>query len=129
MTENEVEKSGILKTLGYFFDGFDRRDGELVRKAFHPNAFLYNSAQEAAQGIPIAVFCDEFLPYVKNDPNHQWNKEKCEKEVVMLDITEDAAVCKVEWRYSFLVMTDYYTLVRIEDDWFITNKVWNNKML
>ena len=45
----------------------------------------------------------------------------------MLDITDDVAVAKVEWRFSFLTMTDYYTLLRLNDTWYITNKVWNDK--
>ncbi len=120
------DKDGIMQTLQCFFAGFDAKDGAVVKQAFHPQAFLFNaSEEEAAQGIPIHMFCDNFLPFIKANPQHPWNQETCEKEVLMIDITEDAAIAKVEWRYSFLVMTDYYTLMRQGDKWLITCKVWH----
>lgn len=129
MGKLELEQKAITDTLQCFFDGFDNRDGSLVKQAFHPQAFTFNTSKEASQGIPINMFCDSFLPFVKQHPEHPWNKEVCEKEVLMIDITEDVAIAKVEWRYSFLTMTDYYTLILIDGKWLITSKVWHDKEL
>ena len=126
----DKDKDGIMQTLQCFFSGFDAKDGAVVKQAFHPQAFLFNASEkEAAQGIPIQIFCDNFLPFIKANPEHPWNSETCEKEVLMIDSTGDAAVAKVAWRFSFLVMTDYYTLMRLDGKWLITGKVWHYEEL
>ncbi len=121
----EQEKRDIEQTIQLFFDGFDNLDGDLVKKAFHSNAFLFDTTEEGSQGIPITAFCNNFLPFIKNHPEHPWNKEKCKKAMTILDITNDVAVVKAEWIFSDLTMTDYYTLIRLNSVWYITNKVWN----
>ncbi len=122
-----MEKNNIMQTLQKFFNGFDNLDGEMVKEAFHSNAFFYDTTEEGAKGVPIETICNNFLPFIKNHPEHIFNKEKCKKEVVLLDITGDAAVAKVEWRFSKLTMTDYYTLLKINGTWYIMNKVWHTK--
>lgn len=124
MTCNELEREKIKELLQRFFDGFDNLDGEVIKKVFHPKAFLFDSSREGLEGFPIVAFCDMFLPMVKNDPNHLWNKEKSRKNVVLIDITGDAASAKVEWIFSNLKYTDYYTLLNIDDEWYIINKTW-----
>lgn len=63
----------------------------------------------------------------KNNPNYFFNKEKSNKEVLFIDITEDVACAKVKWDYQSLVFTDYYHLIKDKDRWVIVDKIWNTK--
>lgn len=43
----------------------------------------------------------------------------------MVDVTGDAAVARVELEYPGVSITDYFTLLKIDGEWRIMNKIFH----
>lgn len=49
------------------------------------------------------------------------------RRIVMVDVTGDAAVAKIELDHPDAVLTDYFSLLRVGGDWKIVNKIYNRR--
>jgi len=114
----ELMKNDIMIMLQKFFDGFDNRDYEVLKEVFHPNAYIYSTYFK--DGITFELWCTK---YILGDNN----PEGFDREVLLLDITGDTAIAKVEWRRASRTYTDYYTLFLRNGSWRITQKIFNLK--
>ena len=122
----EQEKKEVEKTIQMFFDGFDNFDAELINKAFYSakaEMFSVRESSEKVNKTPVNNWAKIF-ERVKSEPDNIWNKEKSKKNIVYIDITGRAAQAKVEYIFSAYKYTDYYNLLKIENQWFITNKTF-----
>jgi hypothetical protein len=123
-----LEKEAIKQTLQYFMDGFDKLDGSIVQKAFHPKAQLFCNINGRFLEQSIEEFCKN-LEHAKNYPDHPYNKEKCKKHVVYIDVFDNAASAKVEWIFSEFIYHDYYNMLKIDKQWYIMNKVFSKQIV
>lgn len=56
------------------------------------------------------------------------DEEKRRRRVVMTDVTGDVAVAKVELDFPDALLTDYFTLLKIGDEWKIVHKSFHRRM-
>jgi len=56
------------------------------------------------------------------------DEEKRKRRVVMTDVTGDVAVAKVELDFPDALLTDYFTLLKIGDEWKIVHKSFHRSM-
>ena len=125
----EQDKSEIEKTIQMFFDGFDDMNAELINEAFYNGKIEMFTIRESGKlnKTPVSNF-PKWFEQLKSQPDNIINKEKSKKNIIYIDITGYAANAKVEYIFSTYKWTEYYNLLKIEDRWYIMNKIFNTEI-
>ena len=88
-------------------EGFLTAHGDLYH-ANDPEAIRVNFPMDAMAGL-----------HVSRDTNITGH--------IGVDVTGDAAMAKVELDYPNAVLTDYFTLLKVDGKWMIMNKIFNTQ--
>ena len=110
------EEAAVREAVQYYIDGQAAGDGEIVARAFHPDAHLTHLREGAVRTIPIA----EYLSWFRGEPADDEGER--ERWIESVDITGDAAVAKVVLDYPGRVFTDYMSLLKVVGEWKIIHK-------
>lgn len=118
---SDVEKQAVTAAVERYFQGHATGDGELWRQAFHPEAKLFwvkggalqqKTAADFAAGAPGKPAADE---------------ARRVRRILSLDTAGDAAMVKVELVYPEVTFIDYLSLLKIDGQWRIVNKIFHRK--
>jgi len=112
----------ITQTVEHYFKGMYHSDIERLKKAFHPDAFLFGHLK----GNFMHVQAEAWFEMVKKRPAPAENGEKYDMRIVSIDITAEVASVKVADLYMGMRFTDYLTLLKIDDRWLIVNKAYHH---
>jgi protease I len=110
----------IQQTVQYYFDGHYRSDVEKLQKAFHPNSQVIGYFD----GSLTFESLDGFLKFVKATPAPSESGEEYDMKIVSIDVTGNEAVAKVADLYLGLRFTDYLSLLKVDGNWVIVNKMY-----
>ena len=110
----------IQQTIQLYFDGLYHSDVEKINQAFHSSSQVIGFFDGNFSVMTIEQFAD----FVKATPPPSENGEDYDMKIVSMDITGNEAVVKVEDLYLGLRFTDYLSLLKIENEWVIVNKVY-----
>ena len=113
----------IQQTIQHYFDGLYHSDVEKLGRAFHPRAQVMGFFNGNLSILSLGQFTD----FVKATPPPSENGEAYDMKIVSMDITGNEAVVKVEDLYLGLRFTDYLSLLRIDNNWVIVNKVYHHE--
>ena len=127
MADANHEKENVKRTVRCFFDGVDNLDADKIKEALHPLQRSFSMTANGLCGMPVLSW-DKFLQDVKNNPDHAFHK-KSKKKILSIDITGTAASAKAELAFSDAVYTDYYNLLKIDDQWYIMNTTYHTTKL
>jgi hypothetical protein len=127
MTDLQKEKKNVERTLRCFFDGLDKLDADMIKKALHPLQRSFSVTPNGLCGMPVLTW-DKFVQDVRNDPDNALNKGS-KKKILSIDITGNAASAKAELAFSDAVYTDYYNLLKFGDEWLIMNTTYHTRRL
>lgn len=108
----------IQKTLNLYIDGVGTSDSVKVSKSFHDTWQLkYLEDDQQLNIIKKAKYMERFntAPHAKSS---NWSGR-----IVFIDITNTAAIAKVEISTSKLLFTDYFNLMKTKDGWFLVDKI------
>lgn len=105
----------IEKTLNLYLDGQATGDSVKIAKSFH-NSWQLKYYRD--NKFNIVTKSQYIVGYKKHDKPANWSGS-----IVLIDITNDVAVAKVEISTSKLLFTDYFNLMKINQDWFIVDKI------
>ncbi|MEN8245562.1 MAG: nuclear transport factor 2 family protein [Thermodesulfobacteriota bacterium] len=117
-TANNIDQ--IQQTIQYYFDGLYHSDAKKIKKAFHPSS----QVSGFFDGNLSIMSLEQFIDFVKATPAPAENGEAYDMKIVSIDITGNEAVVKVEDLYLSLRFTDYLSLLKIDNNWLIVNKVY-----
>ena len=94
-------------------------DEQGLRAAFHPSASVIGYFQTAIEWISVDSYVGEVLG-AGLSPNHspRW-------KIDSVDVTNDAAIAKVEDEFGSLKFTNYLSLLRIAGEWKIVSKLYH----
>ncbi len=111
----------------YMHGAFNEQNTEAMRAGFHPIFKIHGLRDGELSTYPIAEWAGD-IEARKAKPG--WKQQTWEWRFPMIDITGDAAVVKVELfkvegGEKTHVYTDYLSLLRFEDGWKITDKVYH----
>ena len=122
MTQNSSDGDLIKQAVQHYSDGLLNSSGESLRKAFHPKA--------AVIGIQEGKFfyntIDEFVDHVGGTPSPTSTGEEASLEILSIDQTGEAATVKVACNLPGFKYTDYLSLLKVEGDWMIMNKIFRH---
>jgi hypothetical protein len=123
MTDDSLDLQRIRQTVQLYFDGMYHSDVAKLKKAFHPTAALMGYFSGNLTHIPL----EKWLEMVTARPSPAKNGEEYNMRLVSMDLTENVAMVKVRDLYLGLWFTDYLSLVKIEDQWLIVNKIFHHQ--
>ena len=116
-----TEKKKIEQTVKTYYDSMYFSDGDLVRKVFHQDAKItgYLSNKLLRQSV------EDFASFVENQkPSPKEKEDKIILEILSLDIGQTTAVAKVRDNYIGMIFIDTLSLIKIENNWQIYNKLF-----
>ena len=123
MSTKNTDLDKITQTVQYYFDGMYHSDIETLKKAFNPDAFLHGYFEGQLVHLPF----NEWLEMIANSPTPSKSGEAYEMRIVSVDITDNIALVKVFDLYLGKYFTDYLSLIKIEDNWVIMNKMFHHQ--
>jgi len=116
----QSDEEKIYKVLNDYIEGRNKGDLERLKRAFHPTAAL-KFVDSKSQDIGVWTIQD----YVKRQTPGQ--KLNCVGQIVNLQIYNDAAQATVLLTYPAIKFHDYMTLLKIQNEWLIVDKVFARK--
>ena len=116
-----TNKAAIEAMLADYFDAMHTQDMEKLDRVFHKDVVLY-SAQTGELNIrPYAIYREA----VVNRESPQSKGEARNEHILMIDeISNTAAIAKVQLEMFGGVMQDYLSLIHIDGRWQIISKIW-----
>ena len=108
----------VRAPLELYLRGQAEGDGDLMRRAFHPDARIVSLDGGAVASRSAEAFAALFTGGPAPDEADR------RRRVVSLDVTGEVAVAKLELDYPGAFLTDYMTLVRTSDGWRILHKAF-----
>ena len=114
MNQNEL----IKNTIQHYINGAKSGKGEDMKPAFHDDATIFGYIGDDLFYGPIQKLYDW------NDENGPASDISCEFKNI--DIVESiATVCLESKNWTGYNFTDFFTLLKVGDDWKIINKVFH----
>ena len=117
-----AEEATVRAAIEHYFRAHATGLGEHHRKVFHPEARLFfinegkftqRTSEEYIAGSPGKPAADE---------------AQRKRTIEMIDITGDAAVAKLVLDYPNAKLTDYMSLLKVDGEWRIVNKIFTREM-
>lgn len=107
--------------LGEYFDVMYTQDMVKFDRVFHTNVVLYSAQTGELNRRPYDVYREA----VVNRESPQSKGEERKDEILLIDeISDTAAMAKVQLQMFGGVMQDYLTLIHIDGRWQIISKIW-----
>ena len=115
-TEPKIDdRAGITSTIENYFEGWISSDTTLVSSAMHHSCHLKVVRDGKFAAYNKNAYLGFFTPgKVKSDS---------EGRIISIDITGNVASAKCELEIPKRIYTDYFNLIKIEDRWYISDKV------
>ncbi|QGK77196.1 nuclear transport factor 2 family protein [Flavobacterium sp. SLB02] len=119
---NKSEKRQIEEILMHYIEGTANAEPERLQKAFHPDFNLYSVAKDSLRIWKGQEYIGNFKDGKKSNRIGR---------ILFIDIENDAAIAKVEILLPEKQRnyTDYFLLLKYEDQWKIIHKSFSWKVL
>ena len=118
-TNASGEEAGVRKALGYYLEGHATGQGSAFAKAFHPEAKLFFNREGKFSQVTSA----DYIARAPGKPADDESRRK--RRIDFVDVSGDAAVAKLTLEYPDVTFTDYMSLVKVDGDWRIVNKIFH----
>ena len=113
---SDEDDEAIRATVQYYFDS-----GYEMRKAFYPDATMWYVRDGELHQVPI----QDFLSRVESNAGK--TQGEVTKSIVSIDRFGNTAVAKLELLYPNSVIYDYMSLLKIDGEWKIVNKIFDSE--
>jgi protease I len=110
-----AELAAIEQAVGYYLEGGQTGDLEILRRAFHPSARLQFVRDGAYQEWSLEEYLGRKTPGKRSDHRGR---------VLSIDFAGDSATAKLELDYGSFKFIDYMSLLKLDGRWWIVNKVF-----
>ncbi|MCY1242873.1 putative lumazine-binding protein [compost metagenome] len=119
MIDQAADTAAINRVVEHYVEGMVFADESLLREAFHPSCKIIGHYHRELEWLSL----DEFIGAIKAEgPAEEGSSPFW--EIRTLDITGDSAVAKVVDDYLGMRFTDYLSLLKIDQQWQIINKLY-----
>ena len=115
---NEAE---VRAAVEHYLLGHATGEGAHFRMVFHPDSKLYFNRD----GKFTIRTSEDYIAGAPGKPAADEAQRK--RRIVNVDVTGDAAVAKVELDYPNALLTDYFTLLKVDGKWMIMNKIFHTQ--
>lgn len=116
-----AEEVAVRQVVETYLHGLKFNDVESLKKAFWPDAKLFFVKRDGQLGqLTQAQWYEGFAGSIGKE-------EKGELRITAVDITDNAASVKVEEDYPNSVYVDYISLLKLNGEWKIVNKIYTSR--
>jgi hypothetical protein len=115
---DKTDEAAIRETVQVYLHGLKFNDVESLKKAFYPEARLFFVKKNGELG---QLTQEQWYEGFKGSAGKE---EQGELQVAALDVTGTIASVKVEEDYPTSHYTDYVSLLKLNGEWKIVNKVF-----
>lgn len=117
-TADIAEYKAIAATVQHYIDGARKGSGKTMKKAFHDEAWIYGAMADAPFIAPIQELFDRV--------DERGSAPDLEAHIAEINIANTAATVRLELHnWAGRRFTDFFTLVKIDGKWVISNKVFH----
>ncbi len=114
----DSEEAAVRQTINHYLHGLKFNDVESLKQAFYPDAKLFFVKKNGQMGqLTQAQWYDGFSKSAGKE-------EKGDLQIASIDIAGNIASVKVEEEYPTSHYTDYVSLLKLDGQWKIVNKVF-----
>ena len=115
------EEQQIREIIQTYFDCMYESSAEKTHAAFHPNAKITGYLEDGLHEMSV----EEFAGFVSSQqPSAKTKGEAARLDIVSIDIAGDTAVTRVRDDYLGMTFLDTLSLLRVEGQWSIYNKLF-----
>jgi hypothetical protein len=118
--QSKADEAAIRAAVQAYFDGMMKGSPESLRKAFDAQAYLIGPGRTEPNRIPFERWSSGMTNAIQN-PEQYTNK------ILSIDIAGDAAMAKTELDWPRVKYVDYLSLLKINGEWRIVNKIWHQE--
>ena len=116
--ETVDEEAAVRAALEHYLLGHATGDGSHFEVVFHPEAKLFWMRDGVLNTRTSAEYIANSSGAAAEDETQR------RRAITMVDVTGDAAVAKIELDYPDALITDYMSLLKIDGEWKIVNKIF-----
>jgi hypothetical protein len=117
-TQQSGEEAAVRAAIEHYFLGHATGDGENFKKVFHPDSKLFF----IRDGKLTQVTSAEYISRAPGKPAEDEPQRK--RHIESIDITGNAAIVKLVLDYPSAKLTDYMSLLKVDGEWKIVNKIF-----
>jgi hypothetical protein len=117
--QGNKDEAAARMPLEAYFKGHATGDGAFMRQAFHPDAKICSNNPA---GQLVCLTAEEFASRFTGKPPADEAQRK--RTIEHIDVMGDAAYAKLILDYPAVKFTDYMTLMKVNGEWKIMNKVY-----
>lgn len=114
----DSEEEAIREAVSHYLQGHATGDGAHHEMVFHPESKLFWIRDGQLNQRTSA----EYIAGASGKPAD--DEAERERRIAMIDVTGDAAVVKVELDYPSALITDYFSMLKVDGEWKIINKIF-----
>ncbi len=114
-----AEEAAVRQALEHYFRGHATGQGQHMRKVFHPDSKLF----AIRDGKYWQLTSEEYIALAPGKAPADETQRK--RTVESVDITGTAATAKIVLDYPHVKFTDYMSLLKIDGEWKIVNKIFH----
>ncbi len=111
-------EKGIQAAINHYFKGHATGDASHMRKAFLPTAHI----EGIREGKFISWTLDEYCALFRGKPAADESTRV--RTIDLIDVSGNSAMARATLVHGATVFTDYFVLLKVDDEWKIANKVY-----
>ena len=115
--DSEVE--AIHAAVEHYLQGHATGDGAHHAMVFHPESMLFWIRDGQLNQRTSAAY----IAGARGEPAA--DEAERSRHIALIDVTGDAAVVKVVLDYPSALITDYFSMLKVEGEWKIMNKIFH----
>jgi len=116
-SQDPAAQEGMRKAIQHYFNGQATGDASHMRQAFAPSARI----ESVRDGKVTSLTLDEFCAFFKGKPAA--DEASRVRTIDFTDASGTAGTARITLDYGAMVITDYFLLLKIGDEWKIANKI------
>ena len=121
MAADQGEQEGVRAAIKHYFQGHATGDASHFRLAFLPTAHIEGNRQGKFTSWTLEEYCGLFNGKPAADEDTRV------RTIDLVDVSGDSALAKATLDHGATVFTDYFVLLKVNDEWKISNKVYHGR--
>jgi hypothetical protein len=115
------DREAILAVVQDYLEGMVFADSSKLTRALHPRWFCIGNFEGGLEWDSREAFIEAVIANAAPPA-----EGTCFHEVLLVDVTGDTASVKVANDYLGMRFTDYLSLLKLEGDWVVVNKLFHH---
>ena len=115
----DPHEADVREAVQAYFDGMMTGEVALLERAFHPAARLLGTGDDGLMVIPFENWAERVPNWAPGAAASGYTNR-----ILEVDIAGNAAVAKTELIWPDVRYIDYLSLLQVDGEWKIVNKIW-----